>query len=297
MYCIEYTHIYNWFLYCNAEYLERTLMYVVQTYTATTIVLGKLATLTSSHLRKIVSSHISFPDFQPIHSGHSGSYWSTRHAWCRWAMLCQILWAPSQSRPPLMEVPTPMLTRRPRVPQSYRLQCQILEPICKHSKPTRGIGLQQIWCGSLWGNPGGLWDCLWGECSVGKCSTEIARCATKGFRAGLLEVRLWKGDFSLKFFQKEMMLKMRISLFAWDVWLSCIVRLFVACEGAAKWKWMPGIFGVILCKLHFCIGAFIDVPGAKRKAGTERLRTRRWREHSDQIYEIAKHRKNTSFDL
>lgn len=158
-----YINIYIWFLYCNAEYLERTLMYVVQTYTATTIVLGKLATLTSSHLRKIVSSHISFPDFQPIPSRHSGAYWS-RHAWCRWAMLCQILWAPSQSRPPLMEVPTPMLTRRPRVLQSYRLQCQIvdsLEPICKHSKPTRGIGQKRNRSSAdlMWlivGKPGGI---------------------------------------------------------------------------------------------------------------------------------------------
>ncbi len=32
-------------------------------------------------------------------------------------------------------------------------------------------------------------DCPSGECSVGKCSTEVTGCATKGFRAGLLEVR------------------------------------------------------------------------------------------------------------
>ena len=118
------------------------------------------------------------------------------------------------------------------------------------------------------GNPGGLWDCSWGECSVGKCSTEIARCATKGFRAGLLEVRLWKGDFSLrKFFQKEMMLKMRISLFTGDVWLSCIVRLFVACEGGCQMKmdarniwshFMQATF------LHWC---FYRCSGSKEKGG------------------------------
>ena len=79
-----------------------------------------------------------------------------------------------------MEVPTPMLTRRP----SRWFCCES----CELQPTSGGIGCKQIPCGSLDCSKAG--DTMSsGECSVGKCSTEVTGCATKGFRAGLLEVR------------------------------------------------------------------------------------------------------------